>query len=59
MSIRRSGKAVGVGGLALAAVVLVTSLRIIRSADLLQGQRRTAPEEPDRAVGEQGRAGGR
>jgi formate/nitrite transporter FocA (FNT family) len=43
----------------LGGVVLVTSLRIVRSADLLQGRRRTAPEEPDRAVGEQGRAGGR
>jgi len=37
----------------LGGVVLVTSLRIVRSADLLQGRRRTAPEAPDRAAGEQ------
>ncbi|MDM7891287.1 formate/nitrite transporter family protein [Curtobacterium caseinilyticum] len=38
----------------LGGVVLVTSLRIVRSADLLQGRRRTAPDAPDRAAGEQG-----
>lgn len=37
----------------LGGVVLVTSLRIVRSADLLQGRRRTAPAAPDRAAGEQ------
>jgi len=37
----------------LGGVVLVTSLRIIRSADLLQGRRRTAPDAPDRGAREQ------
>ena len=38
----------------LGGVVLVTSLRIVRSADLLHGRRRTAPDAPDRGAGEQG-----
>ncbi|MET3636743.1 formate/nitrite transporter family protein [Curtobacterium oceanosedimentum] len=37
----------------LGGVVLVTSLRIIRSADLLRGRRRDAPDAPDRGTGEQ------
>ncbi len=39
----------------LGGVVLVTSLRIIRSADLLRGRRREAPDAPDRGTGEQER----
>ena len=38
----------------LGGVVLVTSLRLVRSADLLRGRRRDAPDAPDRATGEQG-----